>query len=462
MTASLIAYATYLPRYRLAGADVGLRRGDRVVASYDEDSTTMAVAAAARALHGHHRLPTNLYFATSSPAYADKTNASAIHSALGLPYTAFAADLCGTGRSGFAAWRAATASGGLALTADVRVGRPGSADERLGGDGAAALLFGEGPAIADILATTSHTSEFLDRWRSPRSITGEQWEERFGAERYSALIRTAVDRALEQAGLAEVDHVAVACPNSAITKRVGTLVKALKSTRTSPVGFSGAADAGIALASVLDVAEPDETILVVSAFDGCDVILLRTTEHLPLARQVTPVSLQRVEGIAVPHLVYLSWHGLVELEPPRRPEPDRPAAPPAARAEDWKFGFAGTRCCQCGFVHLPPVRVCRSCGTTDEMDAAPVAALHGTIVTHTVDYLAHSPSPPMIQAVLDVDGGGRCTIEVTDAEPERLRVGTRVAFTFRRLFTAGGVHDYFWKAHLLDAGSEDDGKPRHH
>ncbi|WP_370501021.1 OB-fold domain-containing protein [Mycolicibacterium sp. jd] len=461
MTACLVGYATYLPRYRLTGADVGLRRGDRVVASYDEDSTTMAVAAAARVLEGHAR-PTNLYFATSSPAYVDKNNASAIHSALGLPYASFATDLCGTGRSGIAAWRAAAATGGLALTADVRVGRPGSADERLGGDGAAALLFGEGPAIADIVATTSHTAEFLDRWRSPQSVTGEQWEERFGADRYSALIRTAVDHILDQAGVAEVDHVVIACPNSAITKRVGTLVKALKSTRTSPVGFSGAADAGIALAAVLDVAEADETILVVSAFDGCDAVLLRTTGQLPLCRQLTPVSLQRAEGLVVPHLTYLSWHGLVELEPPRRPEPDRPAAPPAARAEEWKFGFAGTRCRQCRFVHLPPVRVCRSCGTTDEMDAAPVATLHGTVVTHTVDYLAYSPSPPMIQAVVDVDGGGRCTIEVTDAEPDRLRVGARVAFTFRRLFTAGGVHDYFWKAHLLDTGSENDGKPRNH
>jgi 3-hydroxy-3-methylglutaryl CoA synthase/uncharacterized OB-fold protein len=459
MTASLIAYATYLPRYRLAGGDIGLRRGDRVVASYDEDSTTMAVAAAARALDGHLP-PTSIYFATSSPAYVDKTNATAIHAALGLPSASFATDLCGTGRSGFAAWRAAAATGGLALTADVRVGRPGSADERFGGDGAAALLFGDGPAIADVLATTSHTAEFLDRWRSPGSITGEQWEERFGAERYAALIRTAVDRILDETGLADVDHVVVACPNTGIVKRVGTLVKALKSTRTSPVGFSGVADAGIALASVLDVAEPGETILVVSAFDGCDAVLLRTTAQLPLSRQSTPVSVQRTEGMVVPHLTYLSWHGLVEVEPPRRPEPDRPAAPPAGRAVKWKFGLAGTRCRKCGFVHLPPVRVCRRCGTTDEMDAAPVAVLRGAIATHTVDHLAYSPSPPMLQAVVDVDGGGRCTIEVTDAEPERLRVGARVGFTFRRLFTAGGVHDYFWKAHLLDTGSENDGKPR--
>jgi hypothetical protein len=57
----------------------------------------------------------------------------------------------------------------------------------------------------------------------------------------------------------------LACPNSAITKRAATLVKAVKSVHTSTAGFSGACDAAIALCSVLDVAEADETILVLSA-----------------------------------------------------------------------------------------------------------------------------------------------------------------------------------------------------
>lgn len=72
--------------------------------------------------------------------------------------------------------------------------------------------------------------------------------------------------------------------------------------------------------------------------------------------------------------------------------------------------------------------------------------LAGTVVTYTVDRLAFSPSPPMVQAVIDIDGGGRCTLEVADARPSELKVGSRVRFSFRRLFTAGGVHDYFWKA----------------
>ena len=455
MTASLIAYAAYLPRYRLAGPDIGLRRGDRVVASFDEDSTTMGVAAAAAAVRGRSA-PHNVYFATSSPAYADKTNATAIHAALRLPSDAFATDLCGTGRCTFAAWQSAAATGGLAVSADVRVGRPGSADEKLGGDGAAALLFGDGPAVADVLGSTSLTAEFLDRWRAPTAMTGEQWEERFGVERYGALIRAAGDRVLDDSGLAGVDHVVLACPNTAIVKRAGTLVKGLKSVVTSPIGFSGASDAALALCDVLDTADAGETILVISAVDGCDAMLLRTTAHLPRARQPRSVAAQRENGLPASHLTYLSWRGLVELEPPRRPEPDRPAAPPSARAGQWKFGFTGSCCDACGFTHLPPTRVCRRCGTADRMSAAPVAQLRGTVATYTVDHLAYSPSPPVVQAVVDVDGGGRCTLEIADAEPDRLRVGSRVGFSFRRLFTAGAVHDYFWKARLVeDAGSEE-------
>lgn len=448
MTKSLIGYGAYLPRYRLSGSDIDLR-GDRVVASFDEDSTTMAVAAAASAIDGHP-VPENVYFATSSPAYADKTNATAVHAALGLPTASFAVDLCGTGRSTVGAWRLASQTGGLAVAADVRVGRPGSADEKFGGDGAAALLFSDGESLAEVVATTSLTEEFLDRWRPSTAQTGHQWEERFGAERYGQLVAAAVTKSLDQADLAGVDHVVLACPNTAIVKRAGTLVKGERSTVTSPVGYSGAADALLALCDVLDTAGAGETILVVSAVDGCDTFLLRTTGALTSARQPHPVSAQRATGLEIAHLTYLSWRGQVDLEPPRRPEPDRPAAPPASRAVGWKFGLVGNRCESCGFTHLPPMTVCRNCAATDRMSPASVAGRGGRIATYTVDRLAYSPSPPVVQGVIDVDGGGRCTLEIADAEPDRLTVGARVEFTFRRLFTAGGVHDYFWKARLAD------------
>ena len=78
----------------------------------------------------------------------------------------------------------------------------------------------------------------------------------------------------------------------------------------------------------------------------------------------------------------------------------------------------------------------------------PVAGLRGAVATCTVDHLAYSPSPPVVQAVVDVAGGGRFTCEVADAEPDQIHVGSTVRFAFRRLFTAGNVHNYFWKARL--------------
>jgi hydroxymethylglutaryl-CoA synthase len=80
------------------------------------------------------------------------------------------------------------------------------------------------------------------------------------------------------------------------------------------------------------------------------------------------------------------------------------------------------------------------------MEPAPMADVLGTIVTFTIDKLAYSPSPPIVFAIVDFDGGGRFPVEMTDVDAAAVRIGDRVEMTFRRLFTADGIHDYFWKA----------------
>jgi len=477
----LRSYAIYLPQHRLDRQEIGSTlktaagRGQRVVASFDEDSTTMAVAACRTALapladDDLTGQAYDIYFATTSPAYLDKTNASAVHAALGLNACGLAADLAGSARSGIAALRATAASGGIAAAADVRVGLPGSGDERSGADGAVAFVFAapadttkRAGAIAEVLAAVSSTAEVLDRWRSPTRQSAELWEERFGSDEYAPIVRETAERALEAAGLIEADHVVLVSPNAGLVKKATTLVKGAISTGGSPVGHAGAADLGIALAAVLDVAEPGQSILALLAADGCDAIVLRTTDHLPARRQSRSVAEQIAAGTPVPYATYLTWRGLLTREPPRRPEPDRPGAPPSSRGSRWKFGFTGSRCLACGFAHLPPARVCRKCGAVDEMAAERFADATGTVATYTVDRLAFSPSPPLVDAVVDFAGGGRFTLEIADADPDALAVGQSVSLVFRRLFTAGGVHNYFWKAKvnpspLPGSGTTDAGK----
>jgi hydroxymethylglutaryl-CoA synthase len=70
----------------------------------------------------------------------------------------------------------------------------------------------------------------------------------------------------------------------------------------------------------------------------------------------------------------------------------------------------------------------------------------GTVATFTIDRLAFSPSPPVVAAVVDFDGGGRFSCELTDVDPERVAIGDRVEMTFRKIVSANGVHNYSWKA----------------
>ncbi len=53
---------------------------------------------------------------------------------------------------------------------------------------------------------------------------------------------------------------------------------------------------------------------------------------------------------------------------------------------------------------------------------------------------------------MDFDGGGRYRCELTDSDPDAVAIGSRVRMTFRRFYTADGMHNYFWKARTVKDG----------
>ena len=486
MSVGIVSWGAYLPYWRLQRSAIGATlggasgRGTRSVASFDEDTTTMGVEASRRALAAlDGDRPTTLLFATPSPAYLDKTNATAIHAALELPEWAGAYDLAGSVRSSVGAVRAAaamSASGGrtMAVLSDLRTGLAGSADERDGGDGAVALVFGDDGVVAELVGHAATSAEFLDRWRTPGEIESRQWEERFGEEVYLPLVEAAFTEALKAAGLSpdDVDRVAVSGLQARVlrsaAKALGIRDDALATDRSARVGNLGAAQLGLHLADALDTADPGELIALVVIADGADVLLFRTTELLPQARdRRIEAGLRPVEELAtagrddLPYARFLTWRGELRREPPRRPDPERPGAPATWRSTAWKSGFDASRCLVCGFRHLPPTRVCLKCKAIDQMELERLADIRGRVATFTVDHLAYSLSPPVVGVVVDFDGGGRYRCEMTDVDPDTVEIGTEVEMTYRRIYTAQGVHNYFWKARPVDAPATptDEGSP---
>lgn len=468
----LVSYGVHLPYWRLqrsaitASLGQGGGRGTRSVASYDEDATSMGVEAARRAVAavgGEVGIDGVVAFATTAPGYLDKTNATAIHAALRLDDSVPAFDMVGAARSGVGATRLVGQNSGIAVLADVRSGRPGSTDESSGGDAAVALVFGDGDAIAESLGSASVTAEFVDRWRVPGEPYSRQWEERFGQHAYVPVAMQAITDVLKGTDVAidDVDHVVVTGLHGrsvrAVTESLGVDTSRLADDLSAVVGNTGTAHWGLMLANVLDTAEPGSTVLVAQLADGCDAWLLRVTDAIVAfrQRQVATVADQiAATRDDLDYASFMTWRGFLEREPPRRPEPDRPAAPPSLRGTAWKYGFVGAQDDD-GFVHLPPGRVSVSSGSIDAMTPVPMADRRATIATFTIDRLAFSLAPPVVAAIVDFDDPndpsgaatlGRMQVELTDVDPDDVKIGDRVEMTFRRLYTVDGIHNYFWKA----------------
>jgi hydroxymethylglutaryl-CoA synthase len=467
--AALIAYGAYLPHHRLKRSEIGAvlgaggGKGTRAVAGYDEDPTSMAVEAGRLALASFPEGVSveRLLFATASPPYLDKTNANIVHAALRLDPAALAVDMAGSVRSGVGALLLGSEASVPTMVAlsDIRTGLPGGADERDGGDAAVALVFApDGPALAELVAHATATEEFLDRWRLPGAPASRVWEERFGEHAYLPLADAAFADALKQAGLtpADVDVLAVGGTHGRAVKAFAGSAgaKRVADDLSATVGNTGTAHPGLLLAEVLDHAEPGQTVALVVLADGATAMVFRVGEAISGYRRRTTVDSQIARGDdSLRYADFLTWRGHLTKEPPRRPDPVGPAAPPSLRSAGYKYGFVGHRCEECGTVHLPAVRVCVNCKATDRMADVPMADRLGRVATFTIDHLAFSPSPPVINVVVDFDGGGRFSCELTDADPGQVAIGDRVEMTFRRIITAGGIHNYFWKARPVVAAS---------
>ena len=465
--AGIVSIGVYLPYNRLSREDIGRAlgtsggKGTRSVASFDEDATTMGVEAARNALAGSEVSPSSVLFSTSVPTYLDKTNATAIHAGLGLPSDVRAFDMLGSVHSGVGALYSALRSGSPAIVvlSDIRTGNPGGADESGGGDGAVAVLTGDEGAIAEIVGGAVATDEFLDRWRRPGDQASRVWEERFGEDAYVPLAEQAWADALKQTELTptEIDHVILTGTHArsarSFARGMGARPEAFVDDLSAVVGNTGTAHPGLLLASVLEKAKPNETIALVVFADAVDVAIFKTTDAIANYRPATTVAEQIAsQKDGLDYQKFLTWRGFLKREPPRRPDPLAPEAPPAHRYKGWKFSFTGSTCEACGMRHLPPQDVCASCGAVRQMKPERMSDVQATITTYTIDHLAFSENPPKIAAVLDFDGGGRYRAELTDADPASVAIGDRVEMTFRRLFESNGIVNYHWKARPIRGG----------
>jgi 3-hydroxy-3-methylglutaryl CoA synthase/uncharacterized OB-fold protein len=454
---------TYLPRRRLDRALIGRAWGTRppagmrTVAGIDEDPLTMAVDALLDCVGDADAVAFDaLYFASTSSPYGEKQVASLVATAADLPRTLAVADFAGSVRAGTAALRAAldgvgagSARAALVAAADARLAAPASELEALLGDGAAAVAVGRDGVIAELVATASVSEEFTCLWRTDVERYVQATEPRFGAAYgYARDMAEALGLALRRAELppARLAGLALAAPDARVAAEAATRAgcdagRQLVPSLLAEAGLLGSPEPLVLLARALETAAPGDFVAVGAWGEGADVLVFRATERLPAARP-RPLAERLAHGLPLPSYErYLRARAVLPAEP---------VVDTVTSIVEWKelrqdVRLYGSRCTACGLVQYPQARVCIGCQAREGLVEHRLAR-RGVVFTFTIDNLAPAPEHPMPMAVIDLEGGGRVYLQVTDAAEGEVRVGAPVTLTFRRLHEGGGNRNYFWKA----------------
>jgi len=456
----VISYGAYIPLWRLQRSAIhpGLG-GEKAIAGFDEDSITMAVAAAIDCLKQTERGAIDgLFFASTTSPFLEKQAASILANALDLKRDVFTADALACLRGGTIAMRiasdmvkAGSAKRVLVTAADCRIGAPDSSFEQNSGDGGAALLFGDSPeAVATVIGSYSISNELMDIWRLPGEAFVNTEEDRFIEEEgYLKVVEEAVSGLMCQSGFSVKDFskVVLCAPNPrcfrTIVGRLGFDSNQMQDPLYDRVGNTGTAYPLMELVAALEEANPGDKILLASYGDGSDVVILEVTEHIKNRNYRGIKSYLESKKVNDDYHKYLKWRKILPLDRGRSVLIPKPSLKEMMRRQDEVLRMHGTKCKVCGTVQYPPQRVCAKCHSKDQYDKIRLSDKKGEIYTWTVDYGAGGLEPPVV-TLTNIDGGGRAFCILTDASAHEVRVGLPVEFSFRKSYQEI-LPEYFWK-----------------
>jgi 3-hydroxy-3-methylglutaryl CoA synthase len=347
----IVSYGVAVPRHRIEAQEIWktwknlatsffdmLSIGERGVLGPEEDTLTLAVAAARQALE-RAQAPLEkvgaVLFGSGTSPYATKAAATIVVDALGLPTTALATDVQCADKSGSTAlWLAAglvetgQVEYALVIGADTmnRHTPPGMVLEYVASAGAVAFLLGKEGCIAALEAWATHTCDQNDYFR----IEGERFIQP-GAGFYGWVANWGLLEHIVPAGqalfaktsLTPADFSKFAVPQKTGLQPLMTMGKleldmmqVLPYVLTAQIGDCGAAGTLLSLAHILDWADPGERIGVLDygSGAGCDAWSLVTTDLLAENRPQTGLVIQQLEDkILVDYATMLKYeHKLLQ------------------------------------------------------------------------------------------------------------------------------------------------------
>jgi hydroxymethylglutaryl-CoA synthase len=459
----ITSYGAYVPLRRLGPETKGWGFPfEKAVGYYDEDSLTMAVAAALDCMgEGDRTQIDGVYFASTTAPYKEKLTATTAAIACDLRDDILTVDFANSLRAGTAAIRTAVdtvkagSAGNLLVTASDcgRLGQARDSFDQNSGDGAAAFIIGDNNVIATIEAADSLSNEMLDVWRIDGGKYVRAWEDRFVIdEGYFRILPAAISSFMkkQELELKEITQLIFSAPDrrrhAEMAKRLGLAPPQIQDALFGKMGNTGTAFCPMLLVAALEESKPGDTILVAGYGNGVDILYLKVTANITRIKNRRGIKRNLDAKMMIPDYdTYLSYRH----RPPAGSyyPPVRPSASAILRERDFIFRLHGGQCKNCGTIQYPPQRICSRCTAKDSMEPVRLSDRKARVFTFTLDNLAQIPAYdlPMVDTIINFEGGGRGCFQMTDRDPHQVKIGMEVEMTFRKLHTSNEMNNYFWK-----------------
>lgn len=320
MDVGIVGYGTQIPRNRIKveeiakvwGADApaykkGLNLNEKSVPMPDEDVATLSVNAARNALIRAGINPMEIgavYIGSESHPYAVKPTGTILSEALGICPHVHTADFefaCKAGTEAMFVALHLVKSGvmkyAFGIGSDTSQGAPGDALEYSASAGSAAYLMGSDNLVAQLVDTHCYMTDTPDFWRREGAHYPEHGGRFTGEPAYWKHVSGAVNAMLKKANMKPEDfnYIIFHQPNGKFPAqtalKLGFKEPQFKHGLLTPLlGNTYSASSPLGLAATLDIAKPNETILLVSYGSGAgsDAFIWRTTDRLAKVQNLAP------------------------------------------------------------------------------------------------------------------------------------------------------------------------------
>ena len=336
----IVSYGVYIPKYRIKLEEIaqawhkeprdilsGLQVLEKAVANLDEDAITMGVEASLTAFATSQISPVainSVFVGSESHPYAVNPSSTKIAEYLGIGHDYFAVDLefaCKAATAGLQVTLGLLESGkidyGLVIGSDTAQAKPHDVLEYTSASIGCAYILGRKvtEVIAEVRDTLSFSSDTPDFWRRDGIRYPSHWGRFTGEPAYFTHVLSAAKNLLIKSKMkpSDFDYCVFHMPNGkfprVVAKKLGfTDAQLAPSLTVDMIGNPYTASSLLGLASVLDIAKPNQSIFLVSYGSGAgsDAFVLKTTKRLEnFQKKAVPVVKKIEDKQYISYLEYL-------------------------------------------------------------------------------------------------------------------------------------------------------------